>query len=224
MELLVPKPNDAVESRVIERVARIGIWLGTTIAVEWRRMLDRRRFLLAAATVLGTRHALADERAPRVLLQNLGSPQDLSTPLAWFDRLLMPTDVFFVRSHFGPPSLDADRKLAVEGLVTTPLSVTADELRAKFAPVTTTAVLQCAGNGRGLQSPQVPGVQWRHGAMGQATFTGARLFGSRCAACHGVNARGGIGVNLSSSARCFTAQTTSRRRCARVAGRWCRYP
>ena len=77
-------------------------------------MLDRRRFLLAAATVLGTRHALADDGAAHVLLQNLASPQDLATPLAWFDRLLTPTDVFFVRSHFGPPSLDPGRRLAVE--------------------------------------------------------------------------------------------------------------
>ena len=41
--------------------------------------------------------------------------------------------------------------------------------------MTVTAVLQCAGNGRAFHSPRVPGVQWGHGAMGQATFTGARL-------------------------------------------------
>jgi DMSO/TMAO reductase YedYZ molybdopterin-dependent catalytic subunit len=41
--------------------------------------------------------------------------------------------------------------------------------------VTLTAVLQCAGNGRALHEPRVPGVQWRHGAMGQATWTGVRL-------------------------------------------------
>ncbi len=137
-------------------------------------MLARRSLLLATAALLGTRSALADE-PPHQLLQNLGSPQDLATPLAWFDRLLTPADVFFVRSHFGPPSLDPGRKLAVEGLVATPLSLTADELRAKFAPVTVTAVLQCAGNGRAFHSPRVPGVQWGHGAMGQATFTGVRL-------------------------------------------------
>jgi DMSO/TMAO reductase YedYZ molybdopterin-dependent catalytic subunit len=137
-------------------------------------MLDRRRFLMATAVALGTRPAFGDEPA-RALLQNVGSPQDLATPLAWFDRLLTPTDVFFVRSHFGPPSLDPGRKLAIEGLVTTPLSMTPDELRAKFPAVTVTAVLQCAGNGRALHAPRVPGVQWGNGAMGQATFTGARL-------------------------------------------------
>ena len=33
---------------------------------------------------------------------------------------------------------------------------------------TVEAVLQCAGNGRGLFTPPVPGVQWRYGAMGSA--------------------------------------------------------
>src|SRR5262249_4782821 len=36
-------------------------------------------------------------------------------------------------------------------------------------------VLQCAGNGRGLYNARVPGVQWTHGAMGQATWTGVPL-------------------------------------------------
>ncbi|MBX3193214.1 MAG: sulfite oxidase, partial [Labilithrix sp.] len=57
----------------------------------------------------------------------------------------------------------------------TPLAFTAEELRASFPEVTVTAVLQCAGNGRSLHAPRVPGIQWDNGAMGQATFTGARL-------------------------------------------------
>ncbi len=137
--------------------------------------LDRRRFLQATAVVLGSATALGDGDPGATLIQNVGSPQDLATPLPWFDRLLTPTDVFFVRSHFGPPSLDPTRKLVVDGLVKASLTFTPEELRAKFAPVTTTAVLQCAGNGRALHSPRVPGVQWSQGAMGQATFTGVRL-------------------------------------------------
>src|SRR5260370_1332734 len=45
----------------------------------------------------------------------------------------------------------------------------------RFKEVSLTAVLQCAGNGRSLMAPRVPGVQWVHGAMGQATWTGVRL-------------------------------------------------
>jgi DMSO/TMAO reductase YedYZ molybdopterin-dependent catalytic subunit len=103
------------------------------------------------------------------------SPEGLETPLAFFDRVLTPTDVFFVRSHFGPPSLDHERPLTVEGLVQSPLTLTRDALKARFPNVTTTAVLQCAGSGRSAHVPRVPGIQWGHGAMGQATFTGVRL-------------------------------------------------
>ena len=38
-----------------------------------------------------------------------------------------------------------------------------------------TCVLQCAGNGRALYAPPVPGVQWRYGAVGNARWTGVRV-------------------------------------------------
>ena len=110
-----------------------------------------------------------------LLIRQGGVPQNLATPLAYFDRLVTPTAVFFVRSHFGPPALDRTRKTTFDGLVKTPLTLGVSELRTSFPEVTVTAVLQCAGNGRALQKPRVPGVQWVHGAMGQATFTGVRL-------------------------------------------------
>jgi len=138
-------------------------------------MLHRRSFLQGASVILGTGNVLADNEPATNLLSYVGTPQDLATPLSWFDRLITPTDVFFVRSHFGPPLMNAGRKLAIDGLVKAPLALTPDELRAKFKETTVTAVLQCAGNGRAFQSPRVPGVQWNHGAMGQATFTGVRL-------------------------------------------------
>lgn len=115
--------------------------------------------------------AVTDE----LLLRQGGVPQNLATPVAYFDRLLTPTAVFFVRSHFGPPALDRKRTTTFDGLVKTPLTLGIDQLRASFPEVTVTAVLQCAGNGRALHKPRVPGLQWTHGAMGQATFTGVRL-------------------------------------------------
>jgi DMSO/TMAO reductase YedYZ molybdopterin-dependent catalytic subunit len=136
-------------------------------------MLGRRPFLgtLAAALTTGiARRAFADES----LLRYGGTPQQLATPLELFDRLITPTPAFFVRSHFGPPRLDAARKVSIEGMVKTPLALTAADLKS-FPEVTLTAVLQCAGNGRSLIRPRVPGVQWAHGAMGQATWTGVRL-------------------------------------------------
>lgn len=141
---------------------------------DHRARIERRAFLAGVAALAAARRAFAEGPAHE-LLRRGGYPQNLETPLAWFDRLVTPNDVFFVRSHFGAPALDRRRKLAVGGLVATPLALDVEALRAGFPPATVTAVLQCAGNGRGLSSPRVPGVQWTNGAMGQATFTGARL-------------------------------------------------
>ena len=123
------------------------------------------------AALLRGNLASADE----MLIRQGGSPQNLATPIEYFDRLITPTSVFFVRSHFGPPALDRTRKTVIDGMVKTPLTFSVDELKKSFPEVTVTAVLQCSGNGRSLHRPTVPGLQWTHGAMGQATFTGVRL-------------------------------------------------
>jgi DMSO/TMAO reductase YedYZ molybdopterin-dependent catalytic subunit len=101
-------------------------------------------------------------------------PENLATPLGWFDRPITPTDVFFVRSHFGAPAQVHDGRLRVEGMVRTPLNLSLAELEA-MPQTEITAVAQCAGNGRSLMEPRVPGVQWVHGAMGQAAWRGVRL-------------------------------------------------
>lgn len=137
------------------------------------RMIGRRKLLEAAGLALAftpSTRAFADD-----LLRQGRAPQNLATPTGLFDRLITPTPSFFVRSHFGPPALDRARPLRVTGLVTSALTLDAAELARSFPPVTVTAVLQCAGNGRALHEPRVPGLQWTHGAMGQATFTGVRL-------------------------------------------------
>ncbi len=103
----------------------------------------------------------------------MGTPQDLATPIEIFDRLITPTEQFFVRSHFGAPALERKRILTIKGAKQS-LNFGASDLK-RFKSQTLTAVLQCAGNGRGLQQPHVPGLQWQHGAMGQATWTGVRL-------------------------------------------------
>lgn len=137
-------------------------------------MITRRNFLHAGlgAAVWSTlpRIAFGED----YLLQSLEAPQDLGTPIEYFDRLITPTPVFFVRSHFGPPALQMSRSVEIGGLVDRPARFTINDLK-QFPETTITSVLQCAGNGRGLQEPHVPGVQWLHGAMGQAQWTGVRL-------------------------------------------------
>jgi hypothetical protein len=48
-------------------------------------------------------------------------------------------------------------------------------LKRDFETVETAAVCLCSGQRRGLSEPHVPGVQWGHGAIGNARWTGVRL-------------------------------------------------
>lgn len=129
-----------------------------------------RRELLWAASAMGLSHHVG--AAPFEVLSD--APLQLQTPLEALDGLITPTEHFFVRSHFGPPRFDLLRKLTVDGLVDHSLRLSLTELR-KFPATKVTAVLQCAGNGRRRFSPPIPGVQWTHGAMGQAEWVGVRL-------------------------------------------------
>ncbi len=144
-------------------------------------MIRRRDFLEAGGlAALGglaggtTWAATASDSPQRSLLVHSLRPENLATPIEWFDRLVTPTDVFFIRSHFGAPAIVRDARLRIEGLVERPLDLTMGDLGA-LPQVTVTAVLQCSGNGRALHDPRVPGIQWIHGAMGQASWTGIRL-------------------------------------------------
>jgi len=101
---------------------------------------------------------------------------DLETPVEFFSTWLTPVPRFFVRNHMHEPSeLSADDwRLTLGGEVDKPLTLTLAEL-AKLEPHSVVNTLECAGNGRGLYRPQVPGVQWGKGAVGTARFTGPRL-------------------------------------------------
>ncbi len=105
-------------------------------------------------------------------------PFDAETPVREFTSWLTPNERFFVRSHFGPPPTETVEpeawRLTVKGLVKEGLSLKLKDLQ-QFEPVTLTSVLQCSGNGRAYHRPQVPGVQWEHGAVGNAQWTGVRL-------------------------------------------------
>lgn len=105
-------------------------------------------------------------------------PPLLETPFEVFDQgVFTPNDRFFVRWHWSdfPTSIDpATFRLAVRGAVTTPLQLSLDELM-RLPRIEYAAINQCAGNSRGLFEPRVPGAQWRHGAMGNARWTGVRL-------------------------------------------------
>src|SRR5690242_11927032 len=101
---------------------------------------------------------------------------DLEAPPEFLNTWLTPVPHFFVRNHmFEPSSLDAGEwRLSVGGEVEKPMSLSLAEL-SKIESHSVTNTLECAGNGRAFHKPQLPGVQWEKGAVGNARFTGPRI-------------------------------------------------
>jgi sulfite dehydrogenase (cytochrome) subunit A len=115
----------------------------------------------------------------RPLIRLTTRPPQLETPFAVFDEgPITPNDAFFVRYHLAniPLSIDPDAyRIAIEGKVDAPLSLSLQDLRTQFEPVEFLAVNQCAGNGRGFFNPRVAGGQMASGAMGCARWKGVPL-------------------------------------------------
>jgi sulfite oxidase len=101
---------------------------------------------------------------------------DLEMPAEFADSWITPVPHFFVRNHmFEPTTLDAGEwRLNIGGEVDREVSLNLADLN-KLEQHSVINTLECAGNGRGLFRPQVPGVQWEKGAVGNARFSGPRL-------------------------------------------------
>jgi len=116
------------------------------------------------------------EKTDLILLTS--RPPQLETPLKYFKELITPNDALFVRWHIAniPTSIDVNQwRLKVGGNTEQELQLSLSDLRVRFEKVTFTAVIQCAGNGRSFFEPRVAGGQWKNGAMGNVTWSGARL-------------------------------------------------
>lgn len=164
---------------------------------------DRRGFLkgaglAAVAAALGARipfhrsfpsglipSALADEPAAFVLEGKDGlvvlndRPINAETPAHLLDDDVTPNERHFVRNNGLVPEMaekmDASGwTLTVDGEVDRPLTLSLDELKARFEPVKLRLQLECAGNGRASFNPPVKGNQWTVGAIGNAEWTGVR--------------------------------------------------
>ena len=133
--------------------------------------MDRRTFLAAAPLAPAVMLAATQPH----LLQLGGYPQNAETPLELLTDYLTPNELFFVRSHWIPRMPDLKTwRLTVDGDVGKPLKLMLADLK-KLPRAEATCVLQCAGNGRALHEPVVPGVQWMYGAVGNAKWRGVRL-------------------------------------------------
>jgi sulfite oxidase len=154
-------------------------------------MNSRRRFLQqasGAAFTFGAAPALFSWTLPPAQSRGIEIPGedglvvrsfrfvDLETPVEYFDRWLTPIPHFFVRNHMHEPiSFDTtDWQLTVGGEVEKPVNLTFTEL-SKLPMHSVVNTLECAGNGRAYQRPQVPGIQWGKGAVGNARFSGPRM-------------------------------------------------
>jgi sulfite oxidase len=143
--------------------------------------MDRRSFLklaalasLAPAMMVDALHASHPASAQRLLQLN-AYPLDAETPLELLNTYITPNDLFFIRSHYISTRVNPDTwTLSIDGAVSRPMHLTLAALM-KLPKVEATCVLQCAGNGRSLFKPTMPGVQWRQGAVGNARWSGVRV-------------------------------------------------
>lgn len=159
------RPDLAASSRDSAQTRRAFLRLASRVgATAAYSILLPGQFLLA-------RQALSKER----LIVRSMNPEDLETPAHLLTSWITPNDLFFVRSHFYTPSISGEGwVLRVDGEVTSPLTLTLDDLR-RLPSHAAVVTLQCAGNGRAFFEPPVAGVQWEKGAVGTARWTGVRL-------------------------------------------------
>ncbi len=101
---------------------------------------------------------------------------DLEMPPEFATSWITPVNHFYVRNHmFEPASFELnDWRINLGGEVTSPATFTIADLHA-LPQHTVVNTLECAGNGRSFQRPQVPGIQWGKGTVGNARFRGPRL-------------------------------------------------
>ena len=142
---------------------------------------NRRQIFAAMLAATAARRLPGADQAPaiagkRPMILHNDRPEDLETPVRYFDSWVTPVDAFFVRQHLPRPApIDpAAYRLKINGLVGKELNLTLADLE-KLPQQTVPATLECTGNGRGFYTPKVPGIQWGRGAVGNAEWSGPRL-------------------------------------------------
>jgi DMSO/TMAO reductase YedYZ molybdopterin-dependent catalytic subunit len=132
------------------------------------------------ATATGEEESRVMDALPgkETLIKKTYRPPNYETPVNYFDVPFTPNNRFFVRYHNAviPEVKAGEWRLRIGGdAVRMPLELSLEQLRRDFKPVEIAALCLCSGNRRGLFQPQVPGVQWGSGAMGNARWRGVRL-------------------------------------------------
>ncbi len=145
--------------------------------------IQRRQFLVlggvAGSIIVGGSAANAWEEKPPRLLVHTETPRN-SEPLLedLVQSWITPNERFYVRSHAPVPKVDLSSfRLQVSGMVHKPLEISLGQLKGDFKKQSVVATMTCAGNRRSEHSlvKQISGVPWQAGAIGNASWGGARL-------------------------------------------------
>lgn len=95
------------------------------------------------------------------------------------DNFITPNEFFYVRNHLPVPEVyedDYELEVEIEGQEE-PKILTLEDIKTKFPKVSVTSAIQCAGNRRSEMNSvkKVKGLSWGRAAIGNATWSGARL-------------------------------------------------
>ena len=143
--------------------------------------IPRRQFIInggaavtAAVLLSSTRAQAFPARSGEVVVPWLDQPEEnpepmgVQTLLVWedLDSWITPNEKFFSISHFDRPTVDASTwKLAVDGLVRTPLSLSLEDIKARPRQEVVFTV-ECSGN---------HGIPFFIGGIGNARWAGTPL-------------------------------------------------
>lgn len=145
------------------------------------------RWALAQSAAAGPQALPAGARASallfalpgkRPLIKRSFRPPNFETPIDQFGEAFTPNDAFFVRYHVADiPRVDAASwKLRIGGdAAANTAQFSLAQLKSDFEQVEVNALCLCSGNRRGLFQPHVVGIEWGHGAIGNARWRGVRL-------------------------------------------------
>jgi len=98
-------------------------------------------------------------------------------PLEALRYPVTPTGLHYLLTHYDIPEVSVDEwQLRIEGLISNPLSLSLEEIKARPA-ITRAVTMECAGNGRALLTPRSISQPWLVGAIGTAEWTGTPLCG-----------------------------------------------
>lgn len=132
--------------------------------------MNRRRVLWALGGAAGS--ALGQKKDMRILSKR---PEDFEMTMPGFQHFITPVEQFFVRSHHFTPVVDASSwRLNVGGLAQRQIELSLNDLK-RMPSQEIIAVCECAGNGRSLFEPGMPGLQWKYGGVGNGRWRGVRL-------------------------------------------------